>query len=259
MDFSLILFITLVVTGAITLWDRIARKSDHGIGDGTGRKEPWLIEYSKAFFPVILVVFLLRSFIVEPFRIPSGSMLPNLHIGDFILVNKFNYGIRLPVINKKVIDTSAPERGDVMVFRFPHDPSINFIKRVIGLPGDKIEYKDKNLYLNGEQVKTEPMGEFDFQEVSQNKYVGKRYLETLDSNMHEIIVDPNKRTTETSYAVPEGHYFVMGDNRDHSNDSRYWGFVPEKNIIGRAFFIWFSWDLEGSGDLAWERIGNSVN
>lgn len=259
MDFALILFIALVVTGAITLWARIARKPGSGLVGREERKDPWLIEYSRAFFPVILVVFLLRSFVVEPFRIPSGSMLPNLHIGDFILVNKFSYGIRLPVINKKVIDTSAPDRGDVMVFRFPHDPSINFIKRVVGLPGDKIEYKSKRLYINGEPAKTEPLGDFDFQQVSQRKFVGRRFLETLDSNSHEIIVDPNKRMTETSYAVPEGHYFVMGDNRDHSNDSRYWGFVPEKNIIGRAFFIWFSWDLAGSGDLAWERIGNSVN
>jgi signal peptidase I len=256
-DFALILFIALIVTGAITLWDKLARSPKRASVNGIDRKDPWLIEYSKAFFPVILVVFLLRSFIVEPFRIPSGSMLPNLHIGDFILVNKFSYGIRLPVVNKKIIDTSSPDRGNVMVFRFPHDPSINFIKRVVGLPGDKIEYREKRLYINGEPIETESLGEF--QSDSQKKYVGNRFMETLDSNSHEIIVDPNKRTTETSYAVPQGHYFVMGDNRDHSNDSRYWGFVPEKNIIGRAFFIWFSWDLEGTGDLAWERIGNSVN
>ncbi|MDJ0957545.1 MAG: signal peptidase I [Arenicellales bacterium] len=258
MDFALILFIALVVTGSISLWDRLARKPKPELIAGEKRKEPWLIEYSKAFFPVILVVFLLRSFIVEPFRIPSGSMLPSLHIGDFILVNKFNYGIRLPIINKKVIPISSPERGDVMVFRFPHDKSINFIKRVVGLPSDKIEYKDKRVYVNGKPVPMEALGEFNFREVSQKNHVGKRYLETLDSVAHEIIVDPTKQTTETSYAVPEGHYFVMGDNRDHSNDSRYWGFVPEQNIIGKAFFIWFSWDLEGSGDLAWNRIGNSV-
>ena len=258
MDFALILFIALVVTGVISLWDRLVRKPKPELIAGEKRKEPWLIEYSKAFFPVILVVFLLRSFIVEPFRIPSGSMLPSLHIGDFILVNKFNYGIRLPIVNKKVIPISLPERGDVMVFRFPHDKSINFIKRVVGLPGDKIEYKDKRVYVNGKPVPMEAKGEFNFREVSQKNHVGKRYLETLDTVTHEIIVDPTKQTTETSYAVPEGHYFVMGDNRDHSNDSRYWGFVPEQNIIGKAFFIWFSWDLEGSGDLAWNRIGNSV-
>ena len=153
MDFALILFIALVVTGAITLWDRLARRPAAS-PEGGVRKDPWLIEYSKAFFPVILVVFLLRSFVVEPFRIPSGSMLPSLHIGDFILVNKFSYGIRLPVINKKVIDTSAPERGDVMVFRFPHDPSINFIKRVIGLPGDEVVYECAGLAIvaGGQQV-----------------------------------------------------------------------------------------------------------
>lgn len=259
MDFAFILFVALIVTGAISLWDRLFRRSARRIVAGQAKKDPWLIEYSKAFFPVILVVFLLRSFIVEPFRIPSGSMLPNLHIGDFILVNKFKYGIRLPVINKKVIDISSPGRGDIMVFRFPHDPSINFIKRVVGLPGDKIEYKDKKVYINGEPAPLEAKGEVDLQKISQKKYAGGRFVEILGTNSHEIIVDPNKRTTETSYAVPEGHYFVMGDNRDHSNDSRYWGFVPEKNIIGRAFFIWFSWDLEGSGDLAWERIGNTVH
>ena len=259
MDFALILFVALIVTGAISLWDRLMRRSKKGIVDGREKKDPWLIEYSKAFFPVILVVFTLRSFIVEPFRIPSGSMLPNLHIGDFILVNKFNYGIRLPVVNKKVIAISSPERGDVMVFRFPHDPSINFIKRVVGLPGDKIEYKDKRVHINGVPVPLDPKTESDFQEVSQNKYPGKRFVETFGTNSHEIIVDPNKRSTKTRYSVPEGHYFVMGDNRDHSNDSRYWGFVPEGNIIGKAFFIWFSWDLEGSGDLAWDRIGNSLD
>lgn len=259
MDFALILFIALIVTGGITLWDRLFRRKKPG-PMGTGRrKDPWLIEYSKAFFPVILVVFVLRSFIVEPFRIPSGSMLPSLHIGDFILVNKFSYGVRLPIINKKIVEVSSPERGDVMVFRFPHDNSINFIKRVVGLPGDQIEYREKRVYLNGTPVPVEPKGEVDLSAVSKRGYIGKRYLETLDATAHEIIVDPKKQTTETSYVVPEGHYFVMGDNRDHSNDSRYWGFVPEKNIIGKAFFIWFSWDLEGSGDLAWDRIGNSVN
>lgn len=259
MDFALILFIALLVTGAIALWDRVVRRPRRQVVDGQEIKDPWLIEYSKAFFPVILVVFLLRSFIVEPFRIPSGSMLPNLHIGDFILVNKFSYGIRLPVINKKVINISSPERGDVMVFRFPHDPSINFIKRVVGLPGDKIEFKDNRLQINGVPVPMEPKVEDDFQKVSENKYPGKRFVETFGSNVHEIIVDPEKRSKKTSYSVPEGQYFVMGDNRDHSNDSRYWGFVPETNIIGRAFFIWFSWDLEGSGDLAWDRIGKTVN
>ena len=259
MDFALILFIALVVTGVISLWDWLFRRRPREVFQQERKKDPWLIEYSKAFFPVILVVFLLRSFVVEPFRIPSGSMLPNLHIGDFILVNKFNYGVRIPIINKKVIEMSSPQRGDVMVFRFPHDTSINFIKRVVGLPKDKIEYRDKKLYVNGEAVPLESKGEFNFKEVSKRDHIGKRYLETLDASAHEIIVDPKKRTMETSYAVPEGHFFVMGDNRDHSNDSRYWGFVPEKNIIGKAFFIWFSWDLEGSGDLAWDRIGNSVN
>ncbi len=265
MDFALILFTALVVTGGIWLIDRLVRRPQLEPAQSSGsdeltaaRKEPWLVEYAKAFFPVILLVFVLRSFIVEPFRIPSGSMLPSLQVGDFILVNKFIYGLRLPIINKKVIEMSLPERGDVMVFRFPHDESINFIKRVVGLPGDKIEYRNKQLYINGAQMRTERVGDYPFEEAGRRHIVANQFMEVLGDAKHDILNDPGKRTTSMSFTVPEGHYFVMGDNRDYSNDSRFWGFVPERNIIGRAFFIWFSWNVSSGGGIDWERIGNTI-
>ncbi len=266
MDFAVVLFVALLVTGAISLWDRLVRKPRllRVTGDSAAEsrveagKDPWPIEYAKAFFPVILLVFVLRSFVVEPFRIPSGSMLPSLQVGDFILVNKFGYGLRLPVINKKMIDISSPKRGDVMVFRFPHDESINFIKRVVGLPDDNIEYRNKRIYVNGEPAPTVASGEYPFREAGKRHVLATRYLETLDNEQHYILVDPSKRTSSMSFTVPKGHYFVMGDNRDYSNDSRFWGFVPEANVIGRAFFIWFSWDVSAGGGIDWTRIGESI-
>ena len=265
MDFALILFVALAITGAIWLWDLLFRKYRGVSVPSSGAeesiatpKEPWLVEYAKAFFPVIFLVFLLRSFVVEPFRIPSGSMLPSLQVGDFILVNKFGYGLRLPILHNKLIDMSSPKRGDVMVFRFPHDESINFIKRVVGLPGDRIEYKDKQLFINAESVVLEPTGTYPFREAGRRHIVANRFLEKLGESEHNVLTDPQKRTASMSFVVPEGHYFVMGDNRDYSNDSRFWGFVPDKNVIGRAFFIWFSWDVSSGGGIDWGRIGDTI-
>ncbi len=265
MDFALILFTALLVTGGIWLLDRLFRRpqADNIQSSGSdeavvARKDPWLVEYAKAFFPVILLVFVLRSFVVEPFRIPSGSMLPSLQVGDFILVNKFRYGLRLPIINKKIVKLSLPQRGDVMVFRFPHDESINFIKRVVGLPGDKVEYRKKQLYINGALMLTERIGTYPFEEAGRRHIVANHFAEALGDSKHDILTDPGKRTTSMSFSVPEGHYFVMGDNRDYSNDSRFWGFVPESNVIGRAFFIWFSWNVSSGGGIDWERIGNTI-
>lgn len=259
MDFALVLFIALVVTGFFVAWDRFVRRPRlRREGDETAR-EPILIEYSKAFFPVILIVFVLRSFIVEPFRIPSGSMLPSLYIGDFILVNKFVYGIRLPVIDEKVVGISKPERGEVMVFRFPHDESINYIKRVVGLPGDQIEYKDKQLIINGETIGRIQAPDDVLDGSKRDKESIDHFEETLGDIEHSILLDTDKPSTNMRFSVPEGHYFVMGDNRDYSNDSRYWGFVPEENIIGKAFFIWFSWDSRNGGGVNWPRIGNSID
>jgi signal peptidase I len=259
MDFALVLFLALVATGAGVAWDRFVRQPRlrRGGEDAAAVKAPWLIEYSHAFFPVILIVFLLRSFLVEPFRIPSGSMLPSLHVGDFILVNKFRYGIRLPIVNLKIAGLGEPARGDVLVFRFPLDHSVNFIKRVVGLPGDRVEYRNKQLFINGRPVPQAEDGGFEYRESDQRQIQAARLREQLDGAEHEILLDGVRRSTYMDFNVPPGQYFVMGDNRDHSNDSRYWGFVPEANIVGKAFLIWFSWDGTRGG-VAWKRIGMSV-
>lgn len=254
MNFSLLLVLAVALSGLIYLLDAVIWRprrraraagaeaaSDGGL-DAAEReklyKEPWPVDYARSFFPVLLVVLVVRSFIVEPFQIPSGSMRPTLKVGDFILVNKYAYGLRLPVINTKFLDVSEPERGDVMVFRFPEEPSVNFIKRVVGLPGDHIRYEGKQLYVNGEPVvKTL---------VEKGPEASPRQLllgETLGDAHHAIYnnpLDPGPQMREIE--VPEGQYFMMGDNRDHSNDSRYWGFVPEENIVGRAFAVWMHWD-----------------
>ncbi|MBS1270049.1 MAG: Signal peptidase I [Gammaproteobacteria bacterium] len=259
MDFALVLFIALVVTGLFAAWDRFVRRPRLMKEGKIDAKDPILIEYSKAFLPVILIVFVLRSFVVEPFRIPSGSMLPSLHIGDFILVNKFIFGVRLPIVDEKVADVSSPERGDVMVFRFPHDESINYIKRVVGLPGDRITYTDKELVINGEKMAQIDARDDVLREIGNNKATIGHFEETLGGIEHSILVDSAKPGTNMKFSVPEGHFFVMGDNRDYSNDSRYWGFVSEENIIGQAFFIWFSWDSNNGGGIDWSRIGHPID
>jgi len=251
MSFALFLFLLLAVTGVIWLFDRYflrKRRSKES-------KQPWWVEYSISFFPVILIVFLLRSFLVEPFKIPSGSMIPTLLIGDFILVNKFTYGIRLPVINVKVMEIGSPQRGDVMVFRYPADPSLDYIKRVVGVPGDRIEYRDKKLTVNGQPVPRRQVADYESRERLQ---YFPRYLENFGGKEHEIILEKEApgfvgRGMDFRYSgncdynsgglvctVPAGHYFMMGDNRDNSSDSRVWGFVPDANIVGKAFFIWLN-------------------
>ena len=259
MNFALFLFVLLVATGAVwaleIIWLRRKRPEN--------ARQPWWIEYSVSFFPVILIVFLLRSFVVEPFKIPSGSMIPTLQVGDFILVNKFDYGIRLPIIDKEIIPIGNPHRGDVMVFRYPEDPSLDYIKRVVGLPGDRVEYINKRLIINGHPVPTHYVGEYLSKETMQYYQL---YSEDLGGVVHDILIDPNApayvpQVMTFPYSgncnynrdgfvckVPPGHYFMMGDNRDNSSDSRVWGFVPDQNIVGKAFFIWLN-----LGDLG--RIG----
>ncbi|QEA40124.1 signal peptidase I [Pistricoccus aurantiacus] len=256
MDFALLLVLAVAVTGLVwlldILWLRRVRQARVAVADTDAQaggsegalkqrasvKEPWYVDYSRSFFPVLLIVLVLRSFVVEPFQIPSGSMRPTLKIGDFILVNKFTYGLRLPVINTKVVALNEPERGDVMVFRFPQDPAVNFIKRVIGLPGDRIRYQGKQLYVNGEPVPKELLEENP--EAAPTEFLLR---ELLDQRTHEIYNNPRDPGPQMrEIEVPAGHYFVMGDNRDHSNDSRYWGFVPEENIVGKAFAVWMHWD-----------------
>jgi len=267
MNFALLMLILLLVTGAIWLLDHLVlgRRRDKGA------KEPWWVEYPKSFFPIILIVFLLRSFLVEPFKIPSGSMIPSLLVGDFILVNKYTYGVRLPVINKKIIAVNDPKRGDVMVFRFPEDPSTDYIKRVIGLPGDKVEYRDKRLYINDTLQTLTPAGPY---YVSSDSGLGTTvadsFVEKMGDTEHRVILQserapvslpsvhqfPLKENCSYNEAgftctVPAGHFFMMGDNRDGSSDSRYWGFVPESNIVGKAFLIWWNF-----GDF--KRVGSKI-
>lgn len=251
MNFALILFVLLLVSGAIWALDSLLLKPKRQAGG----KDPWWVEYGSGFFPVILIVFVLRSFIVEPFKIPSGSMIPTLLVGDFILVNKFSYGIRLPIINKKVIDIGQPQRGDVMVFRYPEDPSLDYIKRVVGLPGDKVAYQNKRLTINGTPVETKKLGDYLHPE---RLYYSKQFSEKLGDAEHRMLNDddapsfindavlfPHRENCLYNNAgvictVPPGHYFMVGDNRDNSRDSRVWGFVPDENIVGKAFLIWFN-------------------
>ncbi len=264
LNFPLLLVIAVFVCGLLALLDlvflaprrRAAIASYQGsVSQPDGvvveklNKEPLLVEYGKSFFPVLFIVLVLRSFLVEPFQIPSGSMKPTLDVGDFILVNKFSYGIRLPVLDKKVIEVGDPQRGDVMVFRFPSDPSVNYIKRVVGLPGDQIRYTaDKRLFVNGESVAEQLVG-------SEPGTLGSAelYKEKLGAAEHQIRKEMTRYRAppDRSWTVPAGHYFMMGDNRDNSNDSRYWddpnipkdllGMVPDKNIVGKAFAVWMSW------------------
>ncbi len=213
------------------------------------------VEYARSFFPVFLAVLFIRSFIIEPFRIPSGSMIPTLLIGDFIVVNKFTYGIRLPVIKTKILANKTPERGDVMVFRFPLDPSIPFIKRVLGLPGDDILYKDKKLFINGRAVKYSEKETF-LGKKSSRQYTGaEQMIESYNEGSHMILVRPESISSGGSFKVPDGQYFVLGDNRDNSRDSRFWGFVPEENLVGKAFMIWMNWDA----GINIGRIGNKID
>jgi signal peptidase I len=252
-DFALLLFVLLVVSGLIWAVDEIWLVRHRTAAGTPPDKMPWWVEYGRSFFPVILAVFLLRSFLVEPFRIPSGSMLPTLHVGDFILVNKFTYGIRLPVIDKKVIELGSPQRGDVVVFRYPPEPSTDYIKRVIGVPGDRIGYYDKVLYVNGE-----PVTQRDAAQPAQDE--GVEYLrlpEQLGTHQYTVQWMPQRPSPQGEVVVPPGQYFVMGDNRDNSKDSRYWGFVPDENLVGKAFFVWMSWD-GGRFSINWRRIGNSI-
>ncbi len=263
LDFSFYLFVAVVFTGIVWLveiWLLKPRRSKvihnstqihQGVEISRKGNEPIIVEYSKSFFPVLLIVFLLRGFIVEPFRIPSGSMLPSLYIGDFILVNKFAYGVKVPIINFKLVELDSPERGDVVVFRYPRDPSLDYIKRVIGLPGDHIAYYNKVLYVNGKPVDREFVGQY----KGPGQTFANEYIEKLKEGEHSMLLLPARpNNLQGEYIVPEASYFVMGDNRDNSNDSRVWGPVPESNLVGKAFMIWMHYSDEWHMD----RVGNFI-
>jgi signal peptidase I len=229
--------------------------------------EPLTVEYARSFLPIFLIVLLLRSFVVEPFRIPSGSMMPTLLVGDFILVNKFSYGLRLPVTKTKFWENADPERGDVVVFRFPLDPRTDYIKRVIGVPGDRVAYRNKTVYLNGEPVPIETIGPYQPEASGMRANGSIEGREQLKGVPHAVLINPftpdfNPGCNFLGHreiTVPDGHYFVMGDNRDDSNDGRCWGFVPEENLVGKAFVIWLSWDWQRPGFMAWGRLGDRIH
>ena len=293
-NFALLLFLATVVTGAYWLAERFyflpqRHRAAQAIEDAAAQRraeldrmgiakvdidvqeskerllmQPWWLDWTAGLFPVIATVFLLRSFLFEPFKIPSGSMIPTLLVGDLILVNKFTYGVRLPVIHTKIIEGNAPQRGDVMVFRYPPQPNLDYIKRVVGVPGDEVAYLNKRLTINGQAVDTASAA--DFFDDSVMRYF-KQYEEQLGTRPHRLLNNPEvsafiQGASNFAYRdncrysvegvvckVPEGHYFMMGDNRDNSLDSRYWGFVPESHIVGKAFFVWMNF-----GNL--KRIGS---
>ena len=293
-NFSLLLFLATVVTGIYWLAERfyflpqrhqavaaleqsavkrqveLAKMGITQVDDNTGEAkirlimQPWWLDWTAGLFPVIVVVFLLRSFLFEPFKIPSGSMIPTLLINDLILVNKFHYGVRLPVINTKILDNNSPQRGDVMVFRYPPKPSLDYIKRVVGVPGDEVAYLNKKLTINGQLLNKTPLPDFFDEDTLRyakqyDEMTGNRHYRLLNDDDRPAFIPgtedfPFKQNCRYSSEgvvckVPAGHYFMMGDNRDNSLDSRYWGFVPEKNIVGKAFFVWMNF-----GNL--KRIGS---
>ena len=250
MSINLALILTLLTafTGIIYQLDVLVWKDTQKSAEGKVGPRLTLVEYSRSFFPVLLIVLVIRSFVFEPFRIPSGSMMPTLLQGDFIFVKKYSYGLRLPVTETKILETGAPERGDVVVFRLPQDPSINYIKRVVGLPGDTLVYRDHHLTINGEPVQLER---------SPDSGPGKSvYVEHLGERSHDILITNAFSVKDDTYVVPDGHYFVMGDNRDNSKDSRFIDSIPESHLVGEAVRVWMH--MDGLSWPRWDRIGTRI-
>jgi signal peptidase I len=263
-DFALVLVVLTSLTGFVWLVDSLLfrqKRMDRSVQkSGELPRDPVIVEYARSLFPVLLIVLVFRSFLFEPFKIPSGSMIPTLLVGDFIVVNKFSYGIRLPVLNKKVISMGEPQRGDVVVFRYPKDTSVNFIKRAVGLPGDTVVYRDKQIFINGDKVKGTASGRFESNDVKCTTPAADAVLldEQIGKVIHKVLLHDGSRSRNGQWVVPEGYYFMMGDNRDRSNDSRAWGFVPEENLLGRAVGIWLNFDFDkGCADLS--RVGNGIH
>lgn len=266
MPFNIAKLLVLIVAVMTVIWvlDKLflARRRP------ADAKEPMLVDLSRSLLPVFLIVLILRSFVFEPFRIPSGSMMPTLLVGDFILVNKYAYGLRLPVSNKKILDVGEPQRGDVVVFRYPQDTSVDYIKRIVGVSGDVVEYRRKSLYVNGEPQPQQVEGQYVGVGAGTRETGVLRVTEELAGVSHETLINPKRPDfafgctlmANGPVKVPDGHYLAMGDNRDNSNDGRCWGFVPEENLVGRASMIWMNFDSQLSGfPVDWERIGNAIN
>jgi signal peptidase I len=256
-DFSFVLVLATVVTGLVWLVDARYFKPRRlaAAQGGVPPAEPVLVEYSRSFFPIILVVLVIRSFLFEPFRIPSDSMMPTLLDGDFIFVNKFTYGLRLPVVNTRIVDLGRPGRGDVVVFRLPADPSTNYIKRLVGLPGDHVTVRDKRVWINGELQQVTLDGVFEgFGHTGAQ--IG---IEQLGAVPHRVLFIPSRPSYDFDDVVPAGHYFFMGDNRDNSRDSRFpeVGYVAEDLVVGKAVVIWLNWNLPNAP--IWGRIGNTIH
>ncbi|MEY2333374.1 signal peptidase I [Acidithiobacillus ferrianus] len=260
MDFTLGLFLAIVLSGLIWLVDLLFLRKRRPAES----KEPVIVEYARSFFPVLFIVFLIRAFLFEPFQIPSGSMIPTLRVGDFVLVNKFQWGLRLPLIHTPITRGSPVEAGDVMVFRYPKNPRIDYIKRVIGLPGDTIEVKGNDLYINHKLVPQKYIGTFDYRPEGQGAegmvIPAREYAQELGGHTFHIIEfdTPEAQMNFGPFKVPPHAYFMMGDDRDNSNDSRFWGMVPQRNIVGKAMFVWFSWDAE-DWSIRWKQIGRSLD
>ena len=252
-DVPLLLTSLTILTGLLYLLDLFYFAKKRGATEDM----PWLFDCAKSFFPIFLIVLLIRSLLIQPYRVPTGSLEPTIMPGDFIIVNQYAYGLRLPVLNKKIMEIGAPKRGDIALFRYPSDPNVIFVKRVIGLPGDHISYRNKTLNINGEIAQQTDLG-MDL-EVGRGLYLPVQLkTEMLGEISHRIFIKPNYREFEEfDIIIPVESYFMMGDNRDNSNDSREWGVVPEKNFIGKAVGIWMSWDHPNK-TVRWKRIGNKI-
>jgi signal peptidase I len=259
MDLPTIFIVLLLVAGAIWLLDAALlkpRRARLAAAQGAQVPDPLLVQYARSFFPVILIVVLIRSFVIEPFRIPSASMMPGLIDGDFIFVSKFSYGLRLPVINTKILNTGRPQRGDVIVFRLPADPSVNFIKRLIGLPGDHVVVRNNQIFINGTRVPQQPDGHY----LGGDEFAGADLArESFGSKAHIVMFARDRPYKDFEAVVPDGEYFFMGDNRNDSEDGRFAavGFVPDKNLVGHAVRIALSWPLPGWP--IWSRFGSKIN
>ncbi len=256
-DFAKYLTYAVLLTGIVVLIDRFLWLKKRKLN---GKKEPLVVEYCRAFFPVLFIVWGIRSFIVQPYRVPTGSLEPTIVPGDFIAVNQFAYGLRMPVVNKTFVPIGEPKRGDIALFRWPVNPKIVFVKRVVGLPGDHVVYKDKILYVNGKEATQKAIGDsFDVDPSSGVSQPVQVKQENLLGIVHKIFVHAQGGETQNiDVTVPKGHYFMMGDNRDNSDDSRMWGFVPENNLIGKAFGVWMSWNSVDHS-VRWKRIGHGIH